>query len=99
MSNIKSYRARNTEAKIAKQKAIDYYIEHDDRMQYKTSSEQGLLIGSGPVEAAHKSVIQQPMKLSGQKWSIKGANAIANLRCYKKRQAWELIEKIIKAAA
>jgi len=62
---LKSCRARNTEAKLAKQKTIDYYIEHDDRMQYKTYRDKGLMIGSGR------------MKLSGQKWSIQGAQAVA----------------------
>lgn len=95
---IRSIRASNASAKLAKQKLIDYYLEHDHRMQYKTYREQGLLIGSGPVEAAHRSVIQQRMKLSGQRWSVPGAQAMANLRCYKCSGAWNLIEKIIAAA-
>ena len=96
---LRKCRARNAEAKLAKQKAIDYYLEHDDRMQYKTYREQGLMIGSGPVEAAHRSVIQQRLKLSGQKWSVQGAQAVANLRCYKQSNAWDMIKKIIAAAA
>jgi hypothetical protein len=67
-------------------------------IQYKTYRDAGLLIGSGPVEAAHRSVIQQRMKLSGQKWSIKGAQAIANLRCYKYSGAWNMIENVVKVA-
>ena len=96
---LKKCRAKSEEAKSAKQKALDYFIEHDDRMQYKTYREQGLMIGSGPIEAAHRSVIQQRMKLSGQKWSIPGAQAIANLRCYKHSGAWGIVKKIIAAAA
>ena len=95
---LKSIRARNSESKFAKQKVIDYYLEHDDRMQYKTYRDSGIMIGSGPIEAAHRSVIQQRMKLSGQKWSIKGAQAIANLRCYKLSGAWKMVQKIIAAA-
>ncbi len=68
-------------------------------MSYKTYKNKGLLIGSGPIEAAHRNVIQQRLKLSGQKWSIKGANAVANLRCYNKSNSWELIDQIIKLAA
>lgn len=98
LSNLRSCRARNEEAKLAKQKAIDYYLEHDDRMQYKTYREQGLMIGSGPIEAAHRSVIQQRLKLSGQKWSVLGAQAVANLRCYKHSGAWNIVKKIIAAA-
>jgi hypothetical protein len=36
------------------------------------------------------------MKLSGQKWSIKGANAIANLRCLHKSEAWHILEAFVK---
>ncbi len=67
-------------------------------MQYKSYREKGLMIGPGPIEAAHRSVIQQRMKLSGQKWSIKGAQAMCNLRCYKHSGAWDMIKKIIAAA-
>ena len=76
---------------------IEPLIE-DDCMQYKTYREQGLLIGSGPIEAAHRNVIQQRMKRSGQKWSLDGAQALANLRCYRCSQSWDSIEKIIAAA-
>jgi len=99
LSKLRSCRARNKEAKVAKQKAIDYYIEHDDRMQYRTYAEQGLMIGSGPIEAAHRSVIQQRLKLSGQKWSVPGAQAVANLRCYKHSGAWNMVKNIIANAA
>ena len=43
-----------------------------------------------PIEAAHRNALQQRMNLSGQKWSIDGANTIANLRCYKKGGSWGL---------
>jgi hypothetical protein len=98
ISTLQWCRAKNPEAKLAKQKAIDYYLEHDTRMQYKTYREKGLMIGSGPIEAAHRSVIQQRMKLSGQKWSVTGAQAIANLRCYKQSNNWDMVKKIIAAA-
>jgi hypothetical protein len=98
MTQVGSCRARNKEASEAKHKLLNYFIEHDDRMQYKTYREAGLLIGSGPIEAAHRSVLQQRMKLSGQKWTIKGAQAIANLRCYRCSRAWEMVKKVVQAA-
>ena len=86
------------QASEAKQNAIRYYVEHEDRMQYKSYREQGLMIGSGPIEAAHRSVLQQRMKLSGQRWSEQGAQAIANLRCYRKADRWPIVQNVIKAA-
>ena len=99
IDNLRSLRSNNDAVKNAKQVAINYYEEHEDRMMYKTYREKGLLIGSGPIEAAHRNVIQQRAKLSGQKWSIKGAQAIINLRCYNKSNAWGIIDNIIKLAA
>jgi hypothetical protein len=99
IETVKRLKPRSEDAKIYKQKLIDYYIEHEDRMLYKTYRDKGLLIGSGPIEAAHRSVLQSRMKLSGQKWSIDGANAMANLRCYKKSNAWAIVESIIKVAS
>ena len=98
ISKISAMRSRNEKAKEAKTKLIKYYIAHADRMMYKSYRDQGLLIGSGPIESAHRNVLQQRMKLSGQKWTIDGANAMANLRCYQKSGAWDIIEGIIKAA-
>jgi len=99
IGNLRFLRSKNSATKHAKQVAINYYEEHEDRMLYKTYKERGFLIGSGPIEAAHRNVIQQRLKLSGQKWSIKGAQAIANLRCYNKSRAWPIIDNLIRLAA
>lgn len=99
IENIKRLRCKSEDAREIKEKILHYYEEHEERMFYKTYRDRGLLIGSGPIEAAHRSVLQTRMKLSGQKWSIKGANAIANLRCLYKSNAWGILEKFVNAAA
>jgi len=99
IANIKALRSKNQTVVQAKQTAVKYYEEHEERMLYKTYKDKGLLIGSGPIEAAHRNVIQQRLKLSGQKWTIKGAQAIANLRCYHKSRAWDIIDNLIGLAA
>lgn len=99
IENLRSVKSKNKSVKHAKQVAINYYEEHEDRMMYKTYKKKGLLIGSGPIEAAHRNVIQQRAKLSGQKWSINGAQAIINLRCYNKSKAWNIIDNLIRLAA
>ena len=78
---------------------IRYYETHEDRMQYKSFSDKGYMIGSGPIESAHKSVIQQRMKLSGQRWSIQGVQAIADLRCAYSSNNHDCIKYLIKMAA
>lgn len=99
LDRLRACRCRTPEAKLARQKAVDYFREHEDRMQYKTYRDKGWMIGSGPIEAANRSVIQQRMKLSGQKWSISGAQAMTNLRCYRQGGHWEKVEQLIADAA
>ncbi len=95
VASIKPVSAKATEAK---ENTLKYYREHEDRMEYHKYRKRGFMIGSGPIEAAHRSVLQQRMKLSGQKWSLKGAQAISDLRCYRKSKAWEKVQLLIQAA-
>ena len=68
-------------------------------MQYKDYREKGYMIGSGAIEAAHRNVVQQRLKLSGQRWSIAGAHQIVNLRASKKSNQWNTVVQLIKSAA
>lgn len=78
---------------------VRYYQRNVARMKYGTFIKKGYLIGSGAIESAHRNVIQQRLKLSGQRWSVQGAQTIANLRVYKKSNRWlEVIDQIKKAA-
>ncbi|UZO81401.1 UPF0236 family protein [Aquimarina sp. ERC-38] len=66
---------------------ISYYKQNRDRMQYHRYLEKGLLIGSGAIESAHKDVLQQRLKLSGQRWTMEGFRQMAQLRVvYKSNQ-------------
>lgn len=78
---------------------IKYYQANSKRMQYKTYTEKGWLIGSGPIEAAHRHVIQQRMKLSGQRWTIEGAQQLANLRMASKSNQWHKVFNAIHQTA
>jgi hypothetical protein len=74
---------------------LTYYENNLGRMEYKTYKERGWLIGSGPMEAAHRHVIQCRMKLSGQRWTIKGAQQVANLRVANKSGNWNEILDLV----
>jgi hypothetical protein len=78
---------------------IRYYQNNIERMKYESFVKKGYLIGSGAIESAHRSVIQQRLKMSGQRWSIQGAQRIANIRAYKKSNRWETVIDQIKMAA
>jgi hypothetical protein len=65
----------------AVEKALGYFVNNVDRMQYGTFRRQGFFIGSGVVEAGCKTVIGTRCKQSGMFWGQPGAENILALRC------------------
>jgi hypothetical protein len=57
-----------------------YYQTNRHRMDYKRFRAEGLPIGSGAVESAHRHVLQHRLKLAGQHWDPVKATAMAKLR-------------------
>lgn len=86
-------------AKKSQQNLLNYLSNNQFRMDYKTYREKGWLIGSGPIESAHRTVIQQRMKLSGQRWTIKKAQNMLNLRTCGLSKQWSSVIKHCKIAA
>jgi hypothetical protein len=60
---------------------LGYFLNNATRMRYKWFRSRGLFVGSGVVESGCKAVIGQRLKLSGMRWTVPGADAIATLRC------------------
>jgi len=91
--------SNNAELENTKRKLLNYYRKNIKRMMYKTFRDKGLLIGSGAIESAMKSVLQQRMKLSGQRWTKKGFQNVANLRVTYKSNQWEKVTTLVQKAA
>jgi hypothetical protein len=69
-------------------KALGYFENNAQRMRYARFRELGMFVGSGAVEAGCKAIIGQRLKLSGMRWSERGADAIAALRCHDASGQW-----------
>jgi len=65
----------------AAQKALAYFENNRDKMQYWDYQRRHLFIGSGVVEAGCKSVVGQRLKQSGMFWSLTGAENLLSIRC------------------
>jgi len=70
-------------------KTVSYFTTHRRRMQYAEYIARGLPIGSGPVEAAAKTVVQGRLKRSGMRWSRDGGQRVLDLRTHVKSDRWE----------
>lgn len=73
-----------------------YLASNRDRMDYKAYQGRGLLIGSGAIESAHRTVMQRRLKRSGQRWSIRGAQQVLNLRVCSMSDRWQLVRNRIE---
>jgi hypothetical protein len=72
--------------------SVQYFKTNRYRMNYETYRAKGLMIGSGAIESAHRTLIQCRMKRSGQRWTIEGGNNLLNLRCHYKSGHWDQVQ-------
>jgi hypothetical protein len=81
--------------KAAVTQSLGYFRKHKKRMRYYDVQSRGLMIGSGVVEAACKTLVTQRLKQSGMRWSTGGAQAILTPRGWDQSdrfdEAWALV--------
>jgi len=70
-------------------KCLQYLERNRQRMRYPEFHAQGLCTSSGVLEAGCKVVVGSRLKRSGMHWTVRGANAIIALRCYKLSSRFE----------
>jgi len=100
IQNLENLEVLDDEKKAeSKRLLIQYFKRNQKRMMYKTFKDKGLLIGSGAIESAIRCVLQQRMKLSGQRWTKEGFQEVANLRTIYKSKKGETITQLVKMAA
>ncbi|MFQ5632131.1 MAG: ISKra4 family transposase, partial [bacterium] len=76
--------------KGALQKAISYFENHRDMMDYKTYLEKGYPIATGVAEGACNSLVKDRMEQSGMRWTVKGATSILKQRAVKLNGDWNI---------
>lgn len=91
IDELKNLTNLSSESCDCRDRLVGYYSRNRTRMQYGTYRSRGLQIGSGCIEAAHRTVIQCRMKRSGQRWSEGGGQAMLNLRVAAKSGRWHLV--------
>lgn len=96
IQHIESLRTSRKKVRTKKKELLKYFKSNKDRMDYKKYRNIGAgLIGSGPIESAHRTVIQKRMKLSGQRWTKKRAQNMLTLRCTRTSGHWDRVVDLI----
>jgi hypothetical protein len=75
------------------EKQITFFRRNQHYMSYALFLRSGWPIGSGPVEAACKSIVKTRMCRGGMRWSRKGGQNILSLRAYAKSKQWDAFWK------
>lgn len=83
------------------QATVGYFENQVHRMDYPTYRVNGWQIGSGPIEAGCKTVINQRLKGTGMRWGPEGADAMSHLRALfiSERSQWAAYWNQREAAA
>lgn len=95
---LKRRRPKTAEQREALRKETGYFSTNRRRMNYPKYLADGMMIGSGPVEAACKVVVGQRMKQSGMRWSDSGADAMLAVRACVLNQDYDKLQKMARAA-
>lgn len=102
MAYYASTRIRSAARREELRKQTTFFQRNKHRMRYAEFRRRGLPIGSGPVEAACKTLVKTRMCRSGMRWSRQGGENILDIRTYVKsgrwNSAWGEIKKLSLAA-
>lgn len=83
----------------SKEKLLNYLNNNKYRMKYNEYRQKDLMISSGPIESAHRTVLQVRMKRSGQHWSEHGCDNMIKLRVAYRSEKFRLITDILRNQA
>ena len=70
----------SAEVREAHRCTVQYFRNHEHRMDYPRYVRNGWQIGSGPVESACKTVVGNRLKGGGMRWGEGGSDAVCHLR-------------------
>lgn len=80
-------RSKNRKEEIERERT--FFARNQHKMTYADFRARGLPIGSGPVEAACKTIVKTRLGRSGMHWSWPGGQRILQLRTYVKSGRWD----------
>ena len=88
-----NYYAKANKLSSTRSKALatqqTFFRRNKKMMTYADFRRRGLPIGSGPVEAACKTLVKTRLGRSGMRWSREGGQRILDLRTYVKSNRWD----------
>ena len=66
-----------------------YITNNKNNIDYLEYQQRGLFIGSGIIESANKTILQDRLKRAGMRWNIQCAQAMLTLRTKQESGLWD----------
>jgi hypothetical protein len=79
--------------KASVEAACGYFEAHSHRMRYHEYLAAGYPIATGLIEGACRHLVKDRLECSGMRWTIKGAQAMLNLRSVKASGFWDEFQR------
>ena len=93
LRSITYYRSKASRLGKSRRKELErevvFFKRNKTKMNYPEHIANGWPIGSGPVEAACKTIVKARMCQSGMRWSRQGGRDILSLRVLNKSKQWD----------
>jgi hypothetical protein len=96
---VEMIKQTNTDLKTVKEekrKVLNYLTTNAYRMNYPEYIKREICIGSGAIEASHRTVVQQRMKRSGQRWTERRIQNMLNIKVVKLSGHWDKVVNLIR---
>jgi hypothetical protein len=94
IEEIRSHKHPSKAVQKEQENLLNYLITNAYRMDYPKYLSRGLCIGSGAIESAQRTILQERMKRAGQRWSEDRAQNILNLKVASRSQMWAKVVNI-----
>jgi Uncharacterised protein family (UPF0236) len=78
-----------SESEAPARAALRYLENRLDQLDYPTALLQGLPVGSGLIESAHRHLLQARLKLAGAWWTPNNAQSMCQLRVLRANGLWD----------
>lgn len=88
IQHLKDLHQAHPEVEIV-EKAISYFTNNKQRMNYPDYRARGLQIGSGTIESGCKRVVKARLDQAGMTWAVEGARAVLKARAAYLSGQWD----------
>ena len=96
LKELEKYRDEDTPEGVPN--LYTYIDNHKDGMDYPSYKKKGYFVGSGAIESANRSIMQNRLKLPGMRWKRKCGQGMLTLKTKYESGNWKDVDEVLTKA-